>query len=77
MKTVLAALVAVLALAPVAASAQYDEGGYAPRRHHDHIEVYRHGNHEDVVVRHHHPRGYEGRRYYGERPHHHHHHFDD
>ena len=76
MKTVLAGLVAVLALAPVAASARYYEGGYGPRRHHDHVEVYRHGNHEDVVVRHHHSRGSEGRRYYGERPHHH-HHFDD
>ena len=66
-----------LLLAPMAASAQYYEGGYDQRRPHDHVDVYRHGDHEDVVVRHHHPRRYEDRPFYEERRHDHHHHFDD
>lgn len=65
-------------LAPAAASAQYYEGGYGDRRPHEHVDVYRHGDHDDVVVRHHHPRRYEDRSFYGERRHHHHHRdFDD
>ena len=75
MRTIFAGLAAALILAPAAASAQYDEGGY--RRPHDHVEVYRHGDHDVVVVRHH-PRDYGDRPFYGERRHHHHHHdFDD
>lgn len=78
MRTILAGLAMVLAFAPMTASAQYYDGGYGPRRPHDHVDVYRHGDHDDVVVRHHHPRRYEERRFYEERPHHHHHHdFDD
>lgn len=73
MRTVLVALSAALALAPVAASAQYYEGGYGPRRHHDHGEFYRH----DDVVRSHHSPGYEGWRYHRERPPHYHHQSDD
>lgn len=71
-------MAAAILLAPAAASAQYYERGYGfgERRPHDHVDVYRHGNHDDVVVRHHHPR----REDYGpgrfER-HHHHHDFDD
>ena len=71
-------VVLTAAFAPAAASAQYYERGYGygERRPHDHVDVYRHGNHDDVVVRHHHPR----REDYGpgrfER-HHHHHDFDD
>jgi hypothetical protein len=76
MRTIFAGLAAALILAPTLASAQYYEGGY--RRPHDHVEVYRHGDHDDVVVRHHHPRDYGDRPFYGERRHHHHHHdFDD
>ncbi|MHB2206292.1 hypothetical protein [Methylobacterium sp. CM6257] len=75
MRTILAGFTAALILAPAVASAQYYEGG-GYRRPHDHVEVYRHGDHEDVVVRHHHPRRYEERRFYEEH-HHHHHDFDD
>lgn len=75
MRTILAGLAAALVLAPAAASAQYYDGGYGQRRPHDHVEVYRHGDHEDVVVEHHHRRRYEDRPFIEER--HHHHHDDD
>ncbi|MEE7494767.1 hypothetical protein [Methylobacterium oryzae] len=60
-------------LAPAAASAQYYEGGYGYRRPHDHVDVYRHGDHDDDVVRHHHPRRDEGRFDFGEHRQRHHH----
>lgn len=59
-------------LTPVAASAQYYEAGPRPYGH-DHVERYDHGDHEDVVVRHHHSYrddGFERRSFY-ERGHHH------
>ena len=77
MRTIFAGLAVALAFAPIAASAQYYEGGYGQRRPHDHVDVYRHGDHEDIVVRHHHPRRYEDRPYFERRGHHHHHHHDD
>ena len=71
-------MAAAILLAPAAASAQYYERGYG----YGELDVLaadgpcRDGNHDDVVVRHHHPR----REDYGpgrfER-HHHHHDFDD
>ncbi|MGY2049147.1 hypothetical protein [Methylobacterium sp. JK268] len=76
MRLVMLATAAAL-LVPAAASAQYYEGGYGYRRPHGHVDVYRHGDHDDVVVRHHHPRRYEDRPLYGERRHHQHHDFDD
>ncbi|WP_375275785.1 hypothetical protein [Methylorubrum thiocyanatum] len=78
MRTIFAGLAAALILAPAAASAQYYEAGYGYRRTHDHVEVYRHGDHDDVVVRHHHPRPDYDRpvRHEGWR-HHHHHDLDD
>ncbi len=79
MRTIFAGLAAALILAPAAASAQYYEGGYGHRRPHRHVEVYRHGDHDDVVVRrHHHHHDYDRPvRYEGWRHHHHHHDFDD
>ena len=74
MKMLFAGLAAALVLTPAAAWAQYYDGGYGQRRPHDHVEVYRHGDHEDVVVEHHHRRRYEDRPFIEER---HHHHDDD
>lgn len=77
MRTISAGLAVALAFAPMAASAQYYEGGYGHRRPHDHVDVYRHGEHEDIVVRHHHPRRYEDQPFFEDRGHHHHYHYDD
>ena len=73
-------MAAAIALAPAAASAQYYEYGPAHRSHHDHVDVYRHGGRDDVVVRrdHHHHYDYDRPvRFEGWHGHHHHHDFDD
>ncbi|MER2264618.1 hypothetical protein [Methylobacterium oxalidis] len=55
MKTRLAALIATAAiLVPAAATAQYDEYGPRPHRHHhEHVDVYPRGDHDHVVTRRH------------------------
>ncbi|TXN25063.1 hypothetical protein FV217_00540 [Methylobacterium sp. WL9] len=72
---VLAAL--SLILAPVAASAQYYGGGFERREDHVHVDRYRHGDHDDVVVHRHRPHYDERPAYFEDRHHHHHHHDDD
>lgn len=65
-------------LTPAVASAQYygDWPGYG--RHREHVDVYRHGDHEDVVVRrHHHHDDFDRPARFEERRHHHHHDLDD
>lgn len=66
-----------LLLAPASASAQYygERPGYD--RHHGHVDVYRHGDHEDVVVRRHHYHDDFDRPARFEERHHHHHDVDD
>jgi Ni/Co efflux regulator RcnB len=73
---VLALAAATLVLSPMAASAQYYGGGYEERGRDVHVDRYRHGDHDDVVVHRDRPR-YEERPVYFERRHHHHHHHDN
>lgn len=75
-KRLMGLVAASLILAPVAASAQYYGGGYEERGRDVHIDRYRHGDHDDLVI-HRERRDYDGRGFYGERRHHHHHHHDD
>ncbi|AWN42570.1 hypothetical protein [Methylobacterium durans] len=72
-------MAAAIALAPAAASAQYYEYGPGVRRPHEHVDVYRHGDHDDVVVRRHHGHHdeYDRPAAFERRGHHHHHDFDD
>ncbi|GJD32155.1 hypothetical protein PMNALOAF_3422 [Methylobacterium adhaesivum] len=72
---------AILILAPAAASAQYYGGDFDRRGGDVHVDRYRHGDHDDIVIhRRHRVYGdrayYRERRFYDERRHHHYHHDD-